>query len=116
MIEYAQPAPDLTDAHSRPRHTGFQVKYAGPDSGDRPVTMPLSHLYRDWQDSTLDNGVIFLPGSSKAQAFLKGYYTGTLRDIRRTYQRAFKAVLFCAGLGLSARREGGQSELGFHVG
>jgi hypothetical protein len=111
-IEFAQPTPDLTAAHPRPQHTGFQLKYAGPDSGDRPVTLPLRNLYRDCQDTTLDSGITFIPGSTKAQAFLKGYYTGTLRDIRRTYQRAFKAVLFCAGLGLSARPERGQSELG----
>jgi hypothetical protein len=112
-VEYAQLAPDLTGAHPRPQRTGFQLKYAGPDSDGRLVTLPLSHLYRDWQDAALDSGLMFLPGSSNAQAFLKGYYTGTLRDIRRTYQRAFKAVLFCAGLELSARREDGQSELGF---
>jgi hypothetical protein len=112
-VEYAQSAPDFTGAHPRPQRTGFQLKYAGPDSDGRLVTLPLSHLYRDWQDATLDCGLTFLPGSTKAQAFLKGYYTGTLRDIRRTYQGAFKAVLFCAGLELSARREDGQSELGF---
>jgi hypothetical protein len=111
-VDYAQPAPDLTAAHPRPQRTGFEVKYAGPDSGDRLVALPLANLYRDRQDATLDAGVTFLPGSSKAQDFLKGYYTGTLRDIRRTYQRAFKAVLFCAGLGLSAQPEAGQSELG----
>jgi Tc toxin complex TcA C-terminal TcB-binding domain len=113
-VEFAQPAPDLTAPHHHhPHHTGFQLKYAGPDSCDLPVTLPLKQLYRDWQDATLDTDVTFLPGSTKAQAFLKGYYTGTLRDIRRTYQRAFKAVLFSAGLGLSARREDGQSELGY---
>jgi hypothetical protein len=112
-VDFAQPAPDLTTAHQHPHRTGFQLKYAGPDSCDLPVTLPLKHLYRDWQDATLDTDVSFLPGSTKAQAFLKGYYTGTLRDIRRTYQRAFKAVLFCAGLGLSAEQEGGQSELGY---
>jgi hypothetical protein len=112
-VEFAESAPDLTAVNLRPQHTGFQLKYAGPDSGDRPITLPLKHLYRDWQDATLDTNVAFLPSSSKAQAFLKGYYTGTLRDIRRTYQRAFKAALFCAGLGLTARPEGEQSELGY---
>jgi hypothetical protein len=115
-VDFAQPAPDLTAAHPQPHHTGFQLKYAGPDSCNLPVTLPLKHLYRDLQDTTLDTDVAFLPGSTKAQAFLKGYYTGTLRDIRRTYQRAFKAVLFCAGLGLSAQREGEQSELGYMLG
>jgi hypothetical protein len=112
-VEFARPAPDLTAVHAQPQCIGFQLKYAGPDSADRLVTLPVKHLYRDWQDATLDSGITFLPGSSKAQAFLKGYYTGTLRDIRRTYQRAFKAVLFCAGLKLSAKPEGGESELGY---
>jgi hypothetical protein len=112
-VEFAQAAPDLTAQHPQPQRVGFQVKYAGPDSADRLVTLPVTHLYRDWQDATLDSGIAFLPGSSKAQTFLNGYYTGTLRDIRRTYQRAFKAVLFCAGLQLSAKPKDGDSELGY---
>jgi len=68
----------------------------------------------DCQDQTLDQGITFLPGSKTAQAFLKVFYTSTLRDMRRTYQRAFKAVLFAGKLDLSARRgEYHQSELGY---
>jgi hypothetical protein len=114
-VEFAQPAPDFAAPHPHPQQTGFQLKYAGPDSGGIPITLPLKNLYRDLQGATLDTGITFLPGAKNAQAFLKGFYTSTLRDIRRTYQRAFKAVLFCGGLKLSARRvaEAGQSELGY---
>ena len=113
-IEYSQPAPDLSTSHPHRKRTGFQVKYAGPDSEDCLVTLPVHRLYRDYQNQTLDQGITFLPGSKNAQAFLKAFYTSTLRDMRRTYQRAFKAVLFSGKLDLSARRrEDHQSELGY---
>ena len=113
-VEYSQPAPDLSTSHPRRRRTGFQVKYVGPDSEDRLVTLPVHRLYRDNQDQTLDQGIAFLPGSKNAQAFLKAFYTSTLRDMRRTYRRAFKAVLFAAKLDLSARvGEDRHSELGY---
>ena len=110
-IEYSQPAPDF----NRPQHTGFEVKYRGPDSEDRLVALPLSRLYRDLKDQTLDQGIQFLPGSKNAQAFLKAYYTSTLRDVRRTYQRAFKAILFAGRFALSARPGDDEcpSELGY---
>ncbi len=114
LIEYAQAAPDFTASHLHPQHTGFQVKYAGPDTDGCLLTLPVKHLYRDYQNQTLDQGIQFLAGSKNAQAFLKAFYTSTLRDIRRTYQRAFKAVLFAGKLDLSARRDDeGQSELGY---
>ncbi|HKN59914.1 MAG TPA: neuraminidase-like domain-containing protein [Candidatus Acidoferrales bacterium] len=113
-VEYSQPAPDLSTSHPHRKRTGFQVKYAGPDTEDCPVTLPVHRLYRDYQDQTLDQGITFLPGSKNAQAFLKAFYTSTLRDMRRTYQRAFKAVLFSGKLDLSARcGEDHQSELGY---
>ncbi len=113
-VEYSQPAPDFSKGSLHPKRTGFQVKYAGPDSEDRLVSLPVRHLYRDFQDQTLDQGIAFLAGSKNAQAFLKGFYTSTLRDMRRTYQRAFKAVLFAGKLGLWARMgEDRRSELGF---
>jgi len=114
VVEYSQPAPDFSKGSSHHKRTGFQVKYAGPDSEDCLVTLPVQRLYRDYQDQALDQGITFLPGSKNAQAFLKAFYTSTLRDMRRTYQRAFKAVLFAGKLGLSARKgEDHQSELGF---
>jgi hypothetical protein len=114
VVEYSQPAPDFTSSHLHQQRTGFQLKYAGPDSDGCLVALPLKRLYRDFKDSTLDQGITFLPGSKNAQAFLKAFYTSTIRDIRRTYQRAFKAVLFAGKLGLSARHDDdGQSELGY---
>ena len=115
VVEFAQPAPILAGVHGHPQQTSFQLKYAGPDSCDRPIALPVKHLYRDLQDATLDTGIGFLAGTQNAKTFLNEYYTGTLRDFRRTYQRAFKAVLFCGGLRLSAKPTGDshQSELGF---
>ncbi|WP_344927701.1 neuraminidase-like domain-containing protein [Streptosporangium carneum] len=56
---------------------------------------------------------VIRPGEAAA-AWLDGLYTSSLRDIRRTYQRAFKALLLAHRFGLSARPERGyrQSELG----
>jgi hypothetical protein len=114
VIEYSQPAPDFSSAHPHKAHTGFQVKYVGPDTEDRLATLPVDRLYRDYQDNTLDQSITFLPGSKNAQAFLKAFYTSTLRDMHRTYQRAFKAVLFAGKLNLSARTgDEHQSELGY---
>ena len=115
VVEFAQPAPDPGVPHPHRQQTSFQLKYAGPDSCDKPITLPLKHLYRDQQNATLDTGITFLPGTTNAKTFLNEYYTSTLRDMRRTYQRAFKAVLFCGGLGLSAKPvgEAHQSELGY---
>jgi hypothetical protein len=116
-IEYSQPAPDDAQPNPQPAHAGFQVKYRGPDTDHRFSTLPARHLYRDLQNETLDSGITFLSGSHNAQAFLKSYYTSTLRDMRCTYQRAFKAVLFAGGFALSARptNEAGQSELGYFL-
>ena len=116
VVEFNQPAPDYSvEANIHPEHTGFQVKYAGPDSGGCLIALPVRHLYREFQDQTLDQGVQVPGKSTVAPAFLKAFYTSTLRDMRRTYQRAFKAVLFCGRFGLSARpiTEDVQSELGF---
>jgi hypothetical protein len=114
VVEYSQPAPDFSTGYPHKKRTGFQVKYAGPDSEDCLVTLPIHRLYRDYQNQTLDQGITFLPGSKTAQAFLKAFYTSTLRDMRRTYQRAFKAVLFAGKLDLSARTgQDHQSELGY---
>jgi hypothetical protein len=115
VIEYNQPTPDFSGPNLHPQHTGFQVKYAGTDTHDCLVTLPLRHLYRDFQDQTLDQGITFLTGSKNAQAFLKAFYSSTLRDMRRTYQRAFKATLFAYRLRLSARRDEDrdESELGY---
>jgi hypothetical protein len=94
-----------------PRHTGFQIKYEGPDTDERLVAIPYERLYRDRVDAPLDDK-LGLAGS--AAAYLHSLYTSSLRDVRRTYQRAFKAVLFAHRFHLSAERLHGdrQSELG----
>jgi len=117
VVELIQPPPDFpADGQPHPQQTGFEVKYAGPDSGGCPITLPLRHLYRDFQDAPLSQGIVWPQGPpSSASLFLGGLYTSTLRDIRQTYLRAFKAVLLAGKLGLSPRpiADDGQSELGY---
>jgi hypothetical protein len=103
--------------HERPEdicaeRTGFEVAYRGPDTGGEVVPLPRHRLFRPFAAATLGDGL----GLSGAQSrFLDGQYSPSLRDIRRTYQRAFKALLFARRFALSARRVPGyrQSELGY---
>ncbi|GII82660.1 hypothetical protein Ssi03_06500 [Sphaerisporangium siamense] len=101
-IEFARTRPDFDDPDDIvAATTGFQLSYAGPDSGGEPVAVPRARLYRRTQEPlTLDAGIEILTGNERAG--LAGRYTGSLRDIRRTYQRAFKALLLAHRLGLSA--------------
>lgn len=95
-----------------PQTTGFQLKYDGPDAGDTWLAVPYDKLFQDQKNDTLEAG-IDLPGA--AQNFLAAHYTSTVRDLRRTYQRAFKALLLVHRLRLSAQpiADDGQSELGY---
>ncbi len=116
VIELNRPTPSFSgEGQPRPPHAGFQVKYAGPDSDGCLIALPVKHLYRDFQDATLADGIPFNEQSNPTKAFLAGFYTSTLRDVRRTYQRAFKAALFAARFALSGKpaAEDGQSELGY---
>jgi hypothetical protein len=113
VAELRQPEPAFRrDEDVRPRHTGFQVKYTGPDSENRLVEIPFDRLFRLSADDTLDAG---LDVGDAAGRYLRDHYSSSLRDIRRTYQRAFKAVLFAYLFGLSASplRGDRQSELGY---
>jgi hypothetical protein len=112
-IEFIQPEPEfLSDEHVRPQHTGFQIKYLGPDTRGERVEMPHSRLFAVLKDKTLGDNVPTL--GAGASAFLNRLYVSSLRDIRRTYQRAFKAALFAHRFSLSGRRrEHGTSELGY---
>ena len=117
-IDFMQPAPEFADEEAVcPQRTGFQLKYAGPDSDGRFEAIPLRRLFRDTASGALAAGMSF-PAGSQARAFLDAWFTSSLRDIRRTYQRAFKALLFVDGFGLSAERISGdrQSELGLPAG
>jgi Tc toxin complex TcA C-terminal TcB-binding domain len=95
-----------------PQTTGFQLKYNCSDTGMDWLAIPHDKLFRDQKNATLQDG-INLPAA--AQEFLKIHYTSTLRDIRRTYQRVFKAMLLVNRLHLSVQRisDDGQSELGY---
>ena len=95
-----------------PQTTGFQLKYNGPDAGMDWLAIPHDKLFQGQKNATLRNG-IGLPDA--AQNFLDIHYTSSVRDIRRTYQRAFKAMLLVSRLHLSAQQisDAGQSELGY---
>src|SRR4029079_5184470 len=61
--------------------------------------LPVERLYRDASLDELKSAQAVVPS---AMAYLAQQYTSSLRDIRRTYERAFKALLFCHRLRLSA--------------
>ena len=111
--ELIQPAPEFgDDEQARPQHTGFQVKYSGPDSDGQRTEIPHNQLFVMEKNQTLAYGITDL--SPGATAYLGGLYLSSLRDIRRTYQRAFKALLFTHRFALSAQRQPhGNSELGY---
>ncbi len=113
VIEFKQPQVDfLRVEETYPQRTGFQVKYSGPDSENELVALPLDKLYRDTKDTPLGDQ---LKLDGQAKNFLAFYYPSSLRDIRRTYQRAFKALLFASRFGLSAKPAHGdvQSKIGY---
>ena len=59
-IEFKQPAPDFSvESHVRPQHTGFEVKYSGPDSDAAWLPCRFNQLYRDFQNQTLAAGITF---------------------------------------------------------
>ena len=95
-----------------PVRTGFEVAYAGPDTRTRVSAIPLNRLFRPVTGAALGSGI---QAADSATQFLDGQYSPDLRDICRTYQRAFKALLFAERFGLSARPVPGyrQSELGY---
>jgi Tc toxin complex TcA C-terminal TcB-binding domain len=102
----------LRDEDARPQRTGFQLKYSGPDTGDRFLVLPHNRLFRLFKDTTLAEGI---PGLAGVPAdFLSEYYSSSLRDIRCTYQLLFKALLFAYRFRLSPERWADRrSELGY---
>ncbi|MEE4379539.1 MAG: insecticidal toxin complex protein, partial [Candidatus Competibacteraceae bacterium] len=95
-----------------PRRTGFQVKYHGPDTDGVWVAVPNNKLFQEKKDDTLGEGISVQRAEDD---FLRLHYTSSVRDIRRTYQRAFKAMMLVNRFHLSAQpvADDGQSELGF---
>jgi hypothetical protein len=115
IIELRRPTPEFHDDEKiRPQHTGFQLKYAGPDSGGRRVAVPHDRLFCVFKERPFGDGVATLGANAGAASYLGQLYVGSFRDMRRTYQRAFKALLFAHRFKLSAhRRADGVSELGY---
>ncbi|WP_428265993.1 neuraminidase-like domain-containing protein [Haliangium sp.] len=112
-IEQPAPMPDGPEDVCR-RLAGFKLSYSGPDTGDEVRPLPFDRLFLDRKDQTLADGVSDNV-DGEARRFLETLYPSTLRDVRRTYQRAFKALLFARRFGLSALQaaDSGQSELGY---
>jgi hypothetical protein len=114
-IEFMQcppPPDDLEDA--RPQHTGFQLKYEGPDTHEELQCVPFDRLFITHKDAPLSEGIAQTT-SGTARKYFNTRYVSSLRDIRRTYQRAFKALLFARRFDLSAHpaHHYAQSELGY---
>lgn len=103
-IDFEETAPEFDEKNELVRaRTGFTVKYQGPDTDDCIAALPVERLYRDVSTGALTSPQATVPA---AVEYLAQQYTSSLRDIRRTYQRAFKALLFCHRLRLSAARTG----------
>ncbi len=99
-IDFEQTPPKLDEKNELVRaRTGFTVKYQGPDTQDCIVALPVERLYRDVVTGPLTSTIAVVPS---AVEYLAQQYTSSLRDVRRTYERAFKALLFCHRLRLSA--------------
>jgi hypothetical protein len=115
-VEFTQPDPEFDDDEQAcPQHTGFQVKWCGADTHGRRTEIPHSRLFAVEKDQPLGDGIEGL--SDGASAYLSSMYVSSLRDIRRTYQRVCKALLFATRFRLSAERERlGTSELGYLLG
>ena len=119
-IQYTQPAPTFESREeSCPQTTGFQVKYKGADTGEQLMTIPIERLYVKKKDAGLEAGIDFTgtDDAPASRAFLQTQYTPTIRDNRRTYRRAFNALLFIHRFGLSAApvADDGQSEIDYFL-
>jgi hypothetical protein len=113
IVEFEQPTPLFNEEDDIfAAHTGLEVEYSGPDTGNERMPIPHRNLLLVDKDQPLGDGLTGL--SNGAASYLSQCYVSSLRDIRRTYQRAFKALLFVHRFALSAEpRAGGQSELGY---
>ena len=113
IVEFVHPTPLFDEEDDIfAAHTGLEVEYSGPDTGNERMPIPHRNLLLVDKDQPLGDGLAGL--SNGAASYLSQCYVSSLRDIRRTYQRAFKALLFVHRFALSAEpRVGGQSELGY---
>jgi hypothetical protein len=101
-IDFEETPPEFDEKNELVRaRTEFTVKYQVPDTEDCIAALPVERLYRDVSSGPLTSAQAAVPAATE---YLADQYTSSLRDIRRTYQRAFKALLFCHRLRLSAAR------------
>ncbi|MDH6125483.1 neuraminidase-like domain-containing protein [Kitasatospora sp. GP82] len=134
-VEFEQCQPEFARPEDVcPTRTGFQLKYTGPDTGGVLGEIPHDRLFLREKDGTLGEGIVRhgeggeggaggeeqgptarIGAHETAAVYLETRYTSTLRDIRRTYQRAFKALLLAERFALSAHpvHPYRQSELGY---
>ena len=114
-VELIQPPVSVhSDIEVRDLRTGLRVLYKGPDSQDHLTEIPHRNLFPPSKNDSLGKGISTF--GAGASTFLSTLYVSSLRDIRRTYQRAFKALLFVNRFGLSAKGSPtGQSELGYFL-
>jgi hypothetical protein len=112
-VEFIRPAFEFaTEEQVHALHAGLEVKYSGPDSCGECIPIPRRQLFTMLKDAPLVQGIA--TQSASATLFLQRYYSSSFRDIRRTYQRAFKALLFAHRFALSAERNcHGTSELSY---
>jgi hypothetical protein len=88
-----------------PQETGLQLKYVGPDTDGQLIVVPRNRLFIPFKDGLLTDaidGAAVENLTATESALLVGRFTSTIRDIRRTYERAFKALLFARRNDLSA--------------
>ncbi|KAF2395546.1 hypothetical protein EJ06DRAFT_534894 [Trichodelitschia bisporula] len=97
--------------NGRERAVGFQVKYTGPDTRNVLSAVPANRLFQEWRAFTFEQDLKVDPNDSTF-TFLRRYCS-SVRDIRRTYQRAFKGTLLVSRHSLSAAvvHEAAKSEL-----
>jgi hypothetical protein len=118
VIELVRTAPMFSAAsEAGPLHTGFALRYVGPDTHGEAVPLPLHRLFIRDKAGPLSTGLDETV-SGVAKQLLDTLYVSSLRDVRRTYQRAFKALLFARRFDLHARpfADYAQSEIGFWLG
>ncbi|MDR3735403.1 MAG: hypothetical protein P4L10_07690, partial [Acidobacteriaceae bacterium] len=117
LITLRQETPDFSRPEwLRRQHAGLELDYRGPDTQDEWTIIPRERLYLDKKDGTLGKGIDYGKDATPTPVtFLDTLYTSSLRDIRRTYQRAFKAVLFVKRFHLSSKpaSDDSLSELGY---
>ena len=112
-IEFVQEPPSFrNEDETEHQRTGLVLSYRGPDTEGERTPIPHQRLFADSKSAPLGSGVSTL--GQAADAYLAGLYPSSLRDVRRTYQRAFKALLLVERFALSAREHAREnSELGY---